>query len=116
MRNAVRLVLAIAGLIAWIPSGARAQAPATPAARAAAPERIAFPADPSVLDARRDLGAKGDGVADDTDALQKGLDAKDVRHGPARVGLVLEEPEVMPLTVHASGHLESDEDVAIGRS
>ena len=36
---------------------------------------IAFPRDPSVIDAKRDLGAKGDGIADDTDALQKGLDA-----------------------------------------
>lgn len=35
---------------------------------------IAFPMDPAVLDAKRDLGAKGDGVADDTDALQRGLD------------------------------------------
>lgn len=37
--------------------------------------RIAFPSDPAVLDARRDLGAVGDGVADDTEALQRGLDA-----------------------------------------
>ena len=39
-----------------------------------APPPLAFPADPCVLDARRDLGAVGDGVADDTAALQKGLD------------------------------------------
>jgi hypothetical protein len=37
-------------------------------------ERIAFPRDAWVVDAKRDLGAKGDGIADDTDALQKGLD------------------------------------------
>jgi len=75
MRNTTRLVLAIAALIAWIPSGARAGAAGTTAARPATPERIVFPSDPSVLDAKRDLGAKGDGVADDTEALQKGLDA-----------------------------------------
>ncbi|NLH99500.1 MAG: hypothetical protein GX446_08390 [Chthonomonadales bacterium] len=36
--------------------------------------RVRFPADPSVLDAKRDLGARGDGKTDDTDALQRGLD------------------------------------------
>jgi hypothetical protein len=37
--------------------------------------RVTFPKDASVLDAKRDFGAKGDGVADDTDALQRGIDA-----------------------------------------
>ena len=45
-----------------------------PLALGAPPQRIAFPKDAHVLDAKRDLGAKGDGVADDTDALQKGID------------------------------------------
>jgi len=36
--------------------------------------RYVFPSDPSVLDARRDLGARGDGVSDDTEALQRGID------------------------------------------
>jgi hypothetical protein len=34
-----------------------------------------FPDDPSVLNVQRDFGAVGDGVADDTEALQRGLDA-----------------------------------------
>jgi hypothetical protein len=46
---------------------------------------IAFPKDPSVLDARLDLGAKGDGIADDTDALQAGLDASSSRAGRTAV-------------------------------
>ncbi len=41
---------------------------------AAEPPTYRFPADPSVIDAKRELGAKGDGVADDTAALQRGLD------------------------------------------
>jgi len=42
---------------------------------AAQPREAAFPDDPmTVVDAKRHLGAKGDGIADDTDALQRGLD------------------------------------------
>ena len=46
-----------------------------PTGAAADTERIAFPNDPSVLDAKRNFGAVGDGVADDTTALQRGLAA-----------------------------------------
>lgn len=34
-----------------------------------------FPDDPAVLDAKRDFGAKGDGKADDTEALQRAIEA-----------------------------------------
>ena len=45
------------------------------ASLASAAPRIAFPNDPSVLDARRDFGAKGDGKTDDTAALQAAIEA-----------------------------------------
>ena len=38
-------------------------------------QRILFPNDPeAVIDLKRDLGAKGDGIHDDTEALQRGID------------------------------------------
>lgn len=45
----------------------------------------AFPKDPAVLDLRRDFGAKGDGKTDDTEALQRGLDASCGMGGASRV-------------------------------
>lgn len=44
-----------------------------------ASEIVRFPEDPAVADVRREFGAKGDGVADDTEALQRGLDASSQR-------------------------------------
>ena len=44
-----------------------------------AAERCVFPNDPSVLDVKRDFGAKGDGLADDTAALQAGIAASSNR-------------------------------------
>ena len=41
---------------------------------ASAAERIVFPDDRCVLDVKKHLGAKGDGVADDSDILQRALD------------------------------------------
>jgi hypothetical protein len=40
-----------------------------------AAEQFLFPTDPAVLDVKRDCGAKGDGRADDTEALQHALEA-----------------------------------------
>jgi len=48
-------------------------------------ELIRFPDDPAVADVRRDFGAKGDGVADDTAALQRGIEASSDRGGRTKI-------------------------------
>lgn len=48
--------------------------------------RYVFPSDPAVLDAKRDLGAKGDGRVDDTECLQRGIDlSSDRSSGRTRI-------------------------------
>jgi len=50
------------------------------------PPEIVFPRDPkAVIDAKRDLGARGDGKHDDTDALQKGIDLSCGSGGNTRI-------------------------------
>lgn len=46
---------------------------------------VVFPPDPAVLDARADLGAAGDGMTDDTAALQAGLNASCGTGGASRI-------------------------------
>lgn len=61
---------------------------AQPPSRSSTPStygRVIFPKDPAVIDVKRDLGAKGDGVTDDTEALQKGIEMSCGRPGISRV-------------------------------
>jgi polygalacturonase len=62
--------LGVAALLVWMSvftvSGATTDRPVK--------ESIFFPKHDSVLDVRRDFGAKGNGVADDTEAMQRGIE------------------------------------------
>lgn len=68
------------------------------------PPEIVFPRDPhAVIDAKRDLGARGDGRHDDTEALQRGIDLSCGIGGHTRV-LYLPRGVyriTRPLVVHA---------------
>ena len=68
MRILARVLILTTGLLA------AASPPAPSACGAAAPQAV-FPTDPAVVDVKRDFGGVGNGVADDTAALQRGLES-----------------------------------------
>ncbi len=65
--------------------------------------QVVFPDDTSVLNARLHLGAKGDGISDDTNALQAGLDASSSRAGRTAI-LYLPEGTYRVTRTLVAGH------------
>jgi hypothetical protein len=82
-----------------IPAGQRQGARLTPTRRFLV-ERVAMPS--KIFDAKRDFGARGDGVTDDTAALQKAIDAAR-SHGKGALAYLPTGKYVVKATLELSG-------------